>query len=1260
VTDGLNPVPYDMDPANRPGVMANVQKVSDAATAAGFTATLPVIGALQAQLNALDPTQATASQFAALANAGLRLWNDVVKPSVTPYQQAHQNAEAPIATLLAALTSGTGLAAALDAFLGTDPNNPTTYQPDPPNIRPDRVGLVLADEIGLDGSGKPKPLTALRQELATASKGTDPPAAVWSKVAPVQQIDQLANTWVGTVGQILSAGAATSPMSASDRGAFKQRLRDSLSPLAGAPQTLAAAKVFGDMLGKLLNDTNAQPDLEFGALLALAPSAPYVPPAARSVQPLVDVITALVQLQDPSEYLAQVNTIIGVVRQQQRIADAGTYPRVKPWLDEFLSTLDQLMSDLEVKAYPTSSTPLPKSPDPLGALDNLLAYTGQPAPVAGRAAAAPPTSLSASGGAGAPQVYQDLAPQIASGFNPKLAVPLYSALTNLKVVRRQRFQNVHALRARGAPFGNNAQPRPITNSSGVLIGTAEWPLTPFALQEDVSFQILPVNLRNQSFKGSTVELQVTDRSGNKCPLLVRPDQTSATGALGSGQVSVAVSREEPTTDPKTARITATVTFPDKTTKQLVCELPNTSTVVRVKGYDLRPGDTPRRLEESTDATETVWNLAYLTRDNGTIGARVVVRGRQKPFAKNQLRLDQVYDKVTPGSFVVVERPPNQASAKLDNPLVARVEAVTAASLTDYGMPATRVTVLTLDRPWLTDDDKSLADIRDVTVYLQSEALVLDGEPYDADVGPLPAINMGADLGTLPAIDGATIELDTVYNGLTAGRYLIVAGERTDVPGTTGVRDAELVILQASTQVLDKDKTPGQGYSHTQLLLTGPLVHSYQRGTVTIYGNVVAATQGETRNEILGAGQAGAVNQSFTLKQSPLTYLPAPIPAGAAPELEVRVNSVLWARADNFNQLGPNDRSYVLDTGYSGSTTVRFGDGVHGARLPTGTDNVRAKYRSGAGSSGNLPVGQINQLASRPLGVKDVINPLPAEGGADREGTDSARRNAPVGLDSLGRLVSVDDYQDFARAFAGIAKARALRLTDGTVQRVHLTISGPGGADLPPTTDLYQNLLAALTKYGDPSLPLTVASRGLQFLVIGAAIRIADGWEFDPVAAAVRAALTTQFSFDKRDFAEPVYLSDVIDTIQNTLGVAATRVIYFGTVAEKQPDGTLTPLNKIVEWLNDITDPAKNSTGAAGAPAGGAGTPSASGGAPPTSGGASASGKPNAGVYGKLPQPVLVIPDTTRPDPNAPTIVPAQIAFLTPQVPDLLNLVEWTP
>lgn len=412
--------------------------------------------------------------------------------------------------------------------------------------------------------------------------------------------------------------------------------------------------------------------------------------------------------------------------------------------------------------------------------------------------------------------------------------------------------------------------------------------------------------------------------------------------------------------------TAGATFPGAIGRDIGFEFPsNNARFIRVRGFDVASGETVT----FADADEE-WTVAYDLQGNRM--AALDVRQREPGVAlRNVLTLDTVYDRVTPGSFVVVERAAIKTDFKLDNPLVARVEAVTTVTPTDYGLAGVKATRLTLDRPWLDATDAALADIRGVTVYLQSEPLELAGEPFDADVGPVFQDDPAA----------TAVELDEVYDGLPAGRQLAVAGERTDTPGTSGVKAAEPVTLDRAEQVVDEAGTRGQGRPHTRLVLRGTgLAHSYQRGTVTVFGNVVKADHGETKAEVLGSGRAATPNQRFTLKQSPLTYLPAATPAGAEDTLRVRVNGVLWHRADRPAELTPADREYVLRTDTDGKAVVVFGDGTHGARLPTGSENVRATYRVGLGRAGNVDPDTVTQLVTRPLGVKGVTNP-PAAGGA---------------------------------------------------------------------------------------------------------------------------------------------------------------------------------------------------------------------------------------------------------------------------------------
>jgi predicted phage baseplate assembly protein len=356
-----------------------------------------------------------------------------------------------------------------------------------------------------------------------------------------------------------------------------------------------------------------------------------------------------------------------------------------------------------------------------------------------------------------------------------------------------------------------------------------------------------------------------------------------------------------------------------------------------------------------------------------------------------------------------------------------------------------------------------------------------------------------------------------------------------------VRAAELVMLAAvrqSVQSSDGQIAGGEAL-HTFLTFAKPLAYSYRRGTVIVYGNVAPATHGETRREILGSGNSAVGLQTFTLKQPPLTLVPAATPSGAASTLVVRVNDVQWHEAAGLSYLGPTDRSFltgVADDGPAAGTSVTFGTGKRGARLPTGVENVRAVYRSGIGSPGNVKPEQISQLATRPLGITEVTNPIRSSGGADPESRESARANVPLAVAALDRLVSVPDYADFARTFAGVGKAAAARLTDGVRQLIQVTIAGAEDIPIDAGSDLYRNLAAALHLYGDPYQPLRLAVRELLPLVLSLNIKVSPDYAWDTVERHVRAALLERFGFDRRDLGEDLPTSTVISAAAGVRGV----------------------------------------------------------------------------------------------------------------------------
>src|ERR1019366_4490003 len=267
---------------------------------------------------------------------------------------------------------------------------------------------------------------------------------------------------------------------------------------------------------------------------------------------------------------------------------------------------------------------------------------------------------------------------------------------------------------------------------------------------------------------------------------------------------------------------------------------------------------------------------------------------------------------------------------------------------------------------------------------------------------------------------------------------------------------------------------GQGNIVT-LGLVSPLTRIYDATTVTVNANTVAATQGETMNEIMGSGDATNDALQFKLKQSPLTYVSSTLNNGAASTLQVWVNNMRWHEVPNFLQSLPTDRVFITQTDSSQKVTVQFGDGIEGERTPTGQMNIRAVYRKGIGSGGNVDSGQLTQALDRPQGLKSVTNPDPGTGGADPATAADARTSAPLNVLTLGRVVSLEDYQNYALAFAGIAQALATWTWSGRARGVFLTVAGANGDVFKADDATLTKLKTSLRNVGNPYVPLQVAS-----------------------------------------------------------------------------------------------------------------------------------------------------------------------------------------
>jgi hypothetical protein len=404
----------------------------------------------------------------------------------------------------------------------------------------------------------------------------------------------------------------------------------------------------------------------------------------------------------------------------------------------------------------------------------------------------------------------------------------------------------------------------------------------------------------------------------------------------------------------------------------------------------------------------------------------------------------------------------------------------------------------------------------------------------------PPALAAADVVLQHPVGGGTVMLDGAYLSLTVGQLVAVTGTRADNQGIT----ASEVVPIGGLQLVD-------GY--TVLTFQSQLTGTYVRSTVTINANVAPATHGETTTQILGSGDSSQAFQGFALSQTPLTYVSAVTPSGAASTLTVRVDGVEWTEVGWLYGAQPTDQVYTVLVGADGKTYVQFGDGVTGARPHTGINNIVATYRYGIGSAGQARPGQISTLLSRSFGLNAVTNPTASSGALDPETATQARVNAPGSVMTIGRIVSLDDVAAFAAASAGIAKAAVNWIWDGTRFVACATVAGVGGAPVTPGTDQYNNLLQAMVDATDGTLPIALCGYQSVTFTVGAAITPDPRLDASAVLAAVKSALAAAFSFDSRAFGQPVYQSEVIEIVQNVPGVIATTLTtldYSGGTATK--------------------------------------------------------------------------------------------------------------
>ncbi|MDH5480486.1 MAG: hypothetical protein OEX11_06985 [Nitrosomonas sp.] len=404
------------------------------------------------------------------------------------------------------------------------------------------------------------------------------------------------------------------------------------------------------------------------------------------------------------------------------------------------------------------------------------------------------------------------------------------------------------------------------------------------------------------------------------------------------------------------------------------------------------------------------------------------------------------------------------------------------------------------------------------------AFEIDVNPADYNVNLMPVFETDLEKRS---DSHSILPLENIPEILTIGHTLIVAGQSDAHQVTVKDIDEDAGFIKVTPAI------PG-----SELTASGT-TDDYTRYHTMIYGNVVQAGHGETQNsKILGSGDATQPNQSFDFNVDDVSFISdSSFPSGVRAAITVSVDQRIWKQVATLNDSDPEDSHYVVRTQEDGTLNISFGDGRHGRRLTTGSNNVRIEYRVGIGLAANLSAYSLEKIVKPHALVDSIVQPIAASGGNEMEDVASLRENAPASLLTLQRAVSLVDFTHLAQANSSVWQARAIRLLPpglGRSDMIEIVVVPAGGGELGLLADSLQD---TLSQHALPGVQISISRYQSVILDLNIIIRTkTDEFDADLVAENVRQTLIDTFSLEQMKLGEPLYRSQVIEIIERVEGV----------------------------------------------------------------------------------------------------------------------------
>jgi hypothetical protein len=297
---------------------------------------------------------------------------------------------------------------------------------------------------------------------------------------------------------------------------------------------------------------------------------------------------------------------------------------------------------------------------------------------------------------------------------------------------------------------------------------------------------------------------------------------------------------------------------------------------------------------------------------------------------------------------------------------------------------------------------------------------------------------------------------------------------------------------------------------------------------------------------------GGANQTYSIKADNILENPITV------EVFSGDSSTYWTVTTDPLETYTANSEVVNATFYSDHINLLFGNDIHG-KAPLAGQKIVVNYRVGGGVRGRIGGYAINISRSiSPIYGKSSTAPVQvmfrnltsSSGGTDRETLDQARQRAPrdfaVRAFAPSRPASITTASDYAQVassftspvYGSAAKAIATVRTDINTNLVELYVLAYGSSGLvTPSLGLKQAIATYISEYNVLTDTVSVLDGTIKSILTDMTVVVSRNADSSVVRTNVNAALDSFFNVNNREMGQPLYVSDIIETVSKVDGVS---------------------------------------------------------------------------------------------------------------------------